>query len=159
GEAAGGARRATLGVVSVGGCHRAVLEALERLAAAGLPLEYMRIRGFPFDRPVKRFLERHDLNFVVEQNRDAQLRSLLLLETDVSPERLASVRYYGGLPLSWGHVVDGIVHAMREREIRVPAGVLDVLPARLAAPAEDGARDDGRHDFRPEPEPQPGVPQ
>jgi 2-oxoglutarate ferredoxin oxidoreductase subunit alpha len=45
---------------------------------------------------------------VVEQNRDAQLRSLLLLETGVAPERLASVRYYGGLPLSTHHVIEGV---------------------------------------------------
>jgi 2-oxoglutarate ferredoxin oxidoreductase subunit alpha len=68
----------------------------------------MRIRGFPFDTPVREFLEAHDLCFVVEQNRDAQLRSLLVLETGVPTESLASVRYYGGLPLSTHHVIEGV---------------------------------------------------
>ncbi|MGH7564056.1 MAG: 2-oxoacid:acceptor oxidoreductase family protein, partial [Gemmatimonadota bacterium] len=101
----GGAR---LGVVTIGSPRAAVLEAIDRLAEEGTALDFMRVRGFPFGAPVKEFLEAHDVNFVVEQNRDAQLRSLLLLETAVSPERLASVRYYGGLPLSTHHVIEGV---------------------------------------------------
>jgi 2-oxoglutarate ferredoxin oxidoreductase subunit alpha len=50
----------------------------------------------------------------VEQNRDAQLRSLLILETGVAPERLLSVRQYGGLPLSARHVVDGVLTQLAE---------------------------------------------
>jgi len=46
--------------------------------------------------------------FVIEQNRDAQLRSLLILETEVPKEKLVSLTYYGGQPLSKGHVLDGV---------------------------------------------------
>ncbi|MNC98184.1 hypothetical protein D3C83_160690 [compost metagenome] len=68
----------------------------------------MRVRGFPFGDEVTRFLESHDVNFVVEQNRDAQLRSLLTLETGVPLARMESVRYYGGFPMSAHHVISGV---------------------------------------------------
>lgn len=99
---------ARLGMVSLGSCHAAVLEAQEQLARQGLPLDYLRVRGFPFDAPVREFLERHALSFVVEQNRDGQLAALLRIETGVPGERLAGVRQYGGLPLSCHHVVEGV---------------------------------------------------
>ncbi|MGH7717807.1 MAG: 2-oxoacid:acceptor oxidoreductase family protein, partial [Gemmatimonadaceae bacterium] len=93
------------GIISLGGCHGAVLEAVERLRA---PMDYLRVRGFPFDARVADFVSAHRRCFVVEQNRDAQLRSLLILETGVPGERLLPVRYYGGLPMSADHVLDGI---------------------------------------------------
>ncbi len=67
----------------------------------------MRIRGFPFDDSVEAF-PRTPTNsaFVVEQNRDAQLRSLLTLETRVPKDKLRSVLVYGGFPLSAKHVID-----------------------------------------------------
>ncbi len=68
----------------------------------------MRVRGFPFGDEVAAFLDSHDVNFVVEQNRDAQLRSLLMLETGVPIEKLESVRYYGGFPMSAHHVIAGV---------------------------------------------------
>ena len=68
----------------------------------------MRVRGFPFGAAVRAFLDAHDTIFVVEQNRDAQLRSLLTLETPVPKEKLRSVLVYGGFPLSAEHVVDGV---------------------------------------------------
>ena len=72
---------ATIGLVTVGGCHAACIEALDLLAADGIAIDYMRVRGFPFGDEVGAFLDRHDVNFIVEQNRDGQLRNLLMLET------------------------------------------------------------------------------
>jgi 2-oxoglutarate ferredoxin oxidoreductase subunit alpha len=103
---------AELGIVTVGGCRAAVLEAVDRLQEQGVRLDYMRVRGFPFAEPVREFLAQHELNFVVEQNRDGQLRSLLVLETGIPPERLASIRYYGGLPLSAHHVIEGVLRRL-----------------------------------------------
>jgi len=97
-----------IGVVTVGGCDLAVREALTILARRGVAADYLRVRAFPFRDSVERFLVDHDVNFVVEQNRDAQLRSLLTLETAVFKRRLRSVLVYGGFPLSAQHVVDGI---------------------------------------------------
>jgi 2-oxoglutarate/2-oxoacid ferredoxin oxidoreductase subunit alpha len=100
---------ARFGVVGVGGCDPALREALDLLAARGLPADYLRIRAFPFDESVEAFLNDHERCFVVEQNRDAQLRALLTLETSVPKERLRSVLVYGGFPLSARHVVDGVL--------------------------------------------------
>ena len=99
---------ATIGLLTVGGCHAACVEALDQFAAEGLAIDYMRVRGFPFGDEVTRFLESHETNFVVEQNRDAQLRSLLMLETGVPVEKLQSIRYYAGFPMSAHHVVTGL---------------------------------------------------
>jgi 2-oxoglutarate ferredoxin oxidoreductase subunit alpha len=99
---------ATLGLVTVGGCHAGCVEAMDLLAKDGIALDYMRVRGFPFGDEVTKFLEAHDINFIVEQNRDAQLRSLLTLETGVALERMESVRYYGGFPMSAEHVIAGV---------------------------------------------------
>jgi 2-oxoglutarate/2-oxoacid ferredoxin oxidoreductase subunit alpha len=99
---------AKMGLVTIGGCHAACVEAMDQLAREGVPLDYMRVRGFPFSGEVRQFLESHDVNFIVEQNRDAQLRSLLMLETGVHLEKLESVRYYGGFPMSAHHVISGV---------------------------------------------------
>ena len=72
---------ATFGIISVGGCDPAVREAVSVLAERGIVADYMRIRAFPFGETVEKFLASHDRIFVVEQNRDAQLKSLLTLET------------------------------------------------------------------------------
>jgi 2-oxoglutarate ferredoxin oxidoreductase subunit alpha len=98
----------SLGLVTVGGCHAACVEAMDLLAKDGISLDYMRVRGFPFNDDVRKFLESHEVNFIVEQNRDAQLRSLLMLETAVPVEKLESVRYYGGFPMSAQHVIEGV---------------------------------------------------
>jgi 2-oxoglutarate ferredoxin oxidoreductase subunit alpha len=99
---------AKIGLLTVGGCHAACVEALDSCAAEGLAIDYMRVRGFPFGEEVRRFLETHDITFVVEQNRDGQLRNLLMLETDVPVEKLHSIRYYAGFPMSADHVVSGL---------------------------------------------------
>jgi 2-oxoglutarate/2-oxoacid ferredoxin oxidoreductase subunit alpha len=99
---------AKLGLLTVGACHAACIEALDLLANEGVALDYMRVRGFPFGDDVARFLEAHDVNFIVEQNRDGQLRNLLTLETGVPMEKLESVRYYGGFPMSAHHVISGV---------------------------------------------------
>ncbi len=103
---------ATIGVIGVGSGHLAIAEALELLAEAGVRADYLRVRGFPFSASVREFLSEHERCFVVEQNRDAQLRSLLILEADASPERLRSVLVYGGFPLSATHVVEGVMSQM-----------------------------------------------
>src|SRR5436190_4385177 len=89
---------ATLGLVTIGGCHAGCVEALDLLAKEGIVLDYMRVRGFPFSDEVTKFLDSHDVNFIVEQNRDGQLRNLIMLETGLPVEKLESVRYYGGFP-------------------------------------------------------------
>jgi 2-oxoglutarate ferredoxin oxidoreductase subunit alpha len=100
--------KAEYGLISVGGCHWAVLEARDELAARGIDVDYLRVRAFPFNSTVEEFIEAHEHVFVVEQNRDEQLRKLLTIETACSKEKMGSITYYGGQPLSKGHVLDGL---------------------------------------------------
>ncbi len=100
-------------IVSVGSCEGAVREALDVLAAQGVTLDYLRVRAFPFGKEVDQFLAAHRLVFVVEQNRDAQLRSLLTLETAVEKSKLRSLLHYNGLPVSSSFIVDGVLAELR----------------------------------------------
>jgi 2-oxoglutarate ferredoxin oxidoreductase subunit alpha len=100
-----------LGIVSIGSCDGAVREALDILKRKGVNVDYMRLRAFPFGQEVEEFLASHAKVFVVEQNRDAQLRSLLMLETAVEKAKLHSILYYAGLPMSSTVVVDGVLAA------------------------------------------------
>jgi 2-oxoglutarate/2-oxoacid ferredoxin oxidoreductase subunit alpha len=100
---------ATCAIVTLGGCRAAVLEAQDRLAHRGVRADVLRVRAFPFHPDISAFLHRHDHVFVVEQNRDGQLRSLLATETEVPITKLTSLRFYGGMPLSYGPVVDRIM--------------------------------------------------
>jgi len=98
----------TIGIISIGSCDHAVREARDTLAAEGTAIDYLRVRAFPFNDDVQSFLDSHDRIYVVEQNRDAQLKSLLRLETKVADEKLASVLHYNGLPMTAGFVLDAI---------------------------------------------------
>ncbi|MHB1500960.1 MAG: 2-oxoacid:acceptor oxidoreductase subunit alpha [Candidatus Dormibacteria bacterium] len=99
---------AGVGVITMGSCELAVKEAVELLAARGTAASYMRIRGFPFGEEVSSFIAQHQVCFIVEQNRDAQLRSLLEIEARAPAAGLRSVLIYGGLPPSAGQVVHQI---------------------------------------------------
>ena len=105
---------AKVGLVTVGGCHAACVEAMDLLAKDGIAVDYLRVRGFPFGDEVRAFLAGHETNFVVEQNRDAQLRSLLMLNTGVPLTQLESVRYYAGFPMSAHHVIAGVKAKMEK---------------------------------------------
>jgi 2-oxoglutarate ferredoxin oxidoreductase subunit alpha len=102
----------TIGIVTVGGCDLAVREAVEVLGDRGIAVDYMRVRAFPFTQSVEDFLAAHETIFIVEQNRDAQLRSLLTLETPVEKSKLRSILEYGGFPLSAKQVIDGVMSGL-----------------------------------------------
>jgi len=96
-------------ILGVGSSDGACKEALDRLEAQKVPLNYCRVRGFPFDDAVREFIEQHEIVYVVEQNRDAQLRTLLMLDCDADPAKLVSLLHYNGLPLNAGFVVDRVL--------------------------------------------------
>ncbi len=106
---------ATFGVVTVGSCDLAVREALVRLAEAGIVGDFMRVRAFPFGEEVTDFLAAHERVFVVEQNRDAQLKTLLTLETDVVKSKLTSILAWGGFPLQASQVIGGVTQHLEAR--------------------------------------------
>ena len=88
------------GLIFFGTTTYAALEAMELLREKGIALDAMRLRALPFNEEVRRFIDEHEQVFVVEQNRDAQLRSLLINEMDLYPRQLISVLNYDGQPIS-----------------------------------------------------------
>jgi 2-oxoglutarate ferredoxin oxidoreductase subunit alpha len=100
------------GIVSIGSCDAAVREALDILGRQGTEVNYLRVRGFPFNQQVEEFLERHERIFVVEQNRDAQLKSMLLIETNVDRRKLFSILHYSGMPIDSRCIVEGVAQAL-----------------------------------------------
>ena len=110
-------------IVAVGSSDGAVREALDILKARGVGVNYMRIRAFPFGREVDDFLARHEIVFVVEQNRDAQLRSLLTLETTVDKRKLRSILHYSGLSISSECIVNGVMAEVGEGRSRITGAV------------------------------------
>ena len=103
---------ARVGIITLGSCDLAVREAIDDLFELGVVADFMRVRGFPFDKEVRQFVEEHEQCFVVEQNRDGQLRSLIALETEVDINQMFPVLHYGGFPLSARQVVDAVTQKL-----------------------------------------------
>ena len=109
------AKRTRLGVLYFGSTAPAMDEALEALAESGIHLDALRLRAFPFPASVKDFIASHDHVFVVEQNRDAQMRMLLMNELDIDPDWLTKVLHYDGTPITARFITQAItthVHAL-----------------------------------------------
>ena len=111
-----------VGIVSVGSGDGAIREAMDVLRERGVTIDYMRIRSFPFTEDVEKFLAAHELLFVVEQNRDAQLRALLTLETRVEKSKLRSLLHYSGLSISSSFIVEGVLAELRPDARAQPQG-------------------------------------
>ena len=93
-------RKTRLGVIYFGSTSPAMHEALDVLTASGIALDALRLRAFPFSQSVAQFIADHEEVFVVEQNRDAQMRTLLVNEFDVDPARLIRVLHFDGTPIT-----------------------------------------------------------
>ncbi len=93
-------KASTIGVLYYGSTSPAMQEALDVLTADGFHLDAMRLRAFPFPASVAQFIAEHDQVFVVEQNRDAQMLSLLVNELSIDPARLVRVLHYDGTPIT-----------------------------------------------------------
>ena len=91
---------ARAGIVYYGTTAAPIPEALDRLREDGVELDTMRIRAFPFTDDVRDFIDRHEIVFLAEQNRDAQMKTLLVNDLGIDPARLESVLYYGGFSIS-----------------------------------------------------------
>ncbi len=91
---------AKFGILSMGSTDPAIQEARALLAAENIPTDYLRVRSIPFADEVKEFLASHEKNFVVETNRDGQLRQLLMIELPEYAMRLHKIAHIDGLPLT-----------------------------------------------------------
>ena len=104
------------GVIYFGATRPGVLEGLDELGAEGFKLNSMRLRAFPFNEDVKAFCAAHDQIFVIEQNRDAQMRSLLMVEAGVPGEKLIATLNYDGTPMTAKFVRTSILRHLRSEK-------------------------------------------
>jgi 2-oxoglutarate ferredoxin oxidoreductase subunit alpha len=117
-----------LGVIYFGSTSPAMKEALNVLDQQGVHIDAMRLRAFPFPESVARFIADHDKVFVVEQNRDAQMRSLLVNELEIDPKKLVKVLHFDGTPITARFIINAI---------------MDQLPSRMragATPVEEAVK-------------------
>lgn len=101
-------RPARFGAIFYGSTSPAMQEALDILAERGIHVNALRVRGFPFQDEIADFVASHPWVFVIEQNRDAQLKTLLVIEAKVNPTRLLSILHYDGTPVTARFIVDQI---------------------------------------------------
>jgi len=105
------------GVIYYGSTSPAMQEALDQLEAQDLHLDALRVRAFPFGDQVSEFIASHDRLFVVEQNRDAQLRSLLVNECEIDPARLLPILHFDGTPITARFITGEIVQLMKAMNV------------------------------------------
>ncbi len=109
------AKKTRLGVVYFGSTAPSMDEAITTLAASGIHIDALRLRAFPFPASVRDFIATHDHVFVVEQNRDAQMRGMLINELDIDPAWLIKVLHFDGTPITARFITEAItnhVHAL-----------------------------------------------
>jgi len=99
---------ARFGAIFYGSTAPAMYEALDVLSSRGIHINALRVRGFPFQDEIADFVASHPWVFVVEQNRDAQLKTLLVNEAKVNPTRLLSILHYDGTPITARYIVEQI---------------------------------------------------
>lgn len=110
-----------LGVVYFGSTAPAMDEALHELAQVGVHLDALRVRAFPFAASVGEFIDAHDTVFVVEQNRDGQLRTLLVNQLEINPKKLRKLLHFDGTPITARFIRDAITQALQPVAVGSPA--------------------------------------
>ncbi len=123
------ATRSRLGVIYFGSTSPAMHEALDVLPEAGIHLDALRLRAFPFSDSVNQFIAEHEVVYVVEQNRDAQMRQLLVNELEIDPAKLVRVLHFDGTPIT----ARFITHAITDHVNKAAAKSLGVVRGQQAA--------------------------
>jgi 2-oxoglutarate ferredoxin oxidoreductase subunit alpha len=106
------------GVIYYGSTSPAMDEAVHLIESRGQPVDRLRIRAFPFHSSVSSFIAAHDFVFVVEQNRDAQLRSLIVNECSIDPVRLVPILHYDGTPITARFIAGAIGDHLDKLKVR-----------------------------------------
>lgn len=96
------------GILFFGTSHYAAEEAMDILKHDNIVLDAIRIKSFPFNHEVQNFIDKHDRVFVIEQNRDAQMKSLLMIELSANPANLISILNYDGMPITAEKIINEI---------------------------------------------------
>jgi len=104
-----GKKAAKIGLIYFGTTAHAITEALEQLKEHGLSADTCRIKAFPFNHQLGQFIDQHDDNYVIEQNRDAQMRTVISNELTIDPARLSPITNYDGLPITSRFIVQNIL--------------------------------------------------
>ena len=112
------ARKAAAGVIYYGSTAPAMDEAIGMLEQQSLGLARLRIRAFPFSKAVERFIAEHETVYIVEQNRDAQLRTLLVDELEINPARLVPILHYDGTPITARFIAEEIAERVKANNVR-----------------------------------------
>ena len=102
------ASTSSIGVIYFGSTDCSMQEALDNLKDEKIDVDAMRIRSFPFNLEVWEFIEEHDLLFIVEQNRDGQMRTLLMAEGGIMPDKLVSILCFDGQPITASFITNKI---------------------------------------------------
>jgi 2-oxoglutarate ferredoxin oxidoreductase subunit alpha len=109
---------ARFGAIFYGSTSPAMAEALDALARAGIYVNALRIRSFPFQDEIFDFVASHSKVFVVEQNRDAQLKTLLVNDAGINPASLISVLHYDGTPITARYITQEITQIVSALNVR-----------------------------------------
>jgi 2-oxoglutarate ferredoxin oxidoreductase subunit alpha len=109
-------QNSTIGFMYFGTTASSVPEAMEILEGCDIKLDTMRIRAFPFSTEVEEFINNHEKVFLVEQNRDGQLRSLLVNECQIDPARIIPILNYDGFPITAKYMVDMVLKRLGKAE-------------------------------------------
>jgi len=108
-----GKKKAPIALVYFGTSSHPIAEAIDKLQEQGLATDTLRIKAFPFHQQIEQFIEEYSLNnkqvFVIEQNRDAQMKSLLVNELQIDPNKLTSILNFDGLPITSGFIVQTVL--------------------------------------------------
>jgi 2-oxoglutarate ferredoxin oxidoreductase subunit alpha len=96
------------GILFFGTSHYAAEEAMDMLKQENIVLDALRIKSFPFNHEVQDFIDKHERIFVIEQNRDAQMKSLLMIELGANPAKLISILNYDGMPITAEKIMNEI---------------------------------------------------
>jgi len=103
---------ARIGLIAMGSTEFAVIEAQDKLASMGLPADFLRIRGLPISNEVGEFIQSHECNYVLELNQDGQLHQILIMAFCDMTDRLISLAYIDGLPMT----ADWIIRSVANKE-------------------------------------------
>jgi 2-oxoglutarate ferredoxin oxidoreductase subunit alpha len=108
--------KSKIGIINYGSTTVALNDAIAQLSSNGIGVNHLRIRSFPFAKSIKDFIDDHDFIFILEQNRDAQMKKLLVSEENLDVSKLISVLNYDGMPLTANFIVDNITESLNNNK-------------------------------------------
>ena len=108
--------KSKIGIINFGSTTIALNEAIDKLSSQGIGVNHLRIRAFPFSEGIRNFIETHDFVFILEQNRDAQMKTLMLSEGNINPEKFISVLCFDGAPITADFISESIIEIMSDKD-------------------------------------------